>query len=280
MSTVTIPVLRLLFWNVGRLPRAEMVAALCREHDVGILVLAEWDESPETVLHQLAESSIPMVASENDSTRLRCFSRSEFELREVYADISGKLALSEFQWNHVRFQLATTHLSSQKNMDKSALDSLAKVIADAVRRNEVERNNHRTILIGDLNLNPFDPGVVEATGFHAMMSKSQTMEMFRTVQERSYPFFYNPMWGGFGDRTPGPPGTFYYRDSVPLSYDWHTFDQVLLRPAVLELVDEEVKVLDRGNDLSLLKSNGRPDKKVGSDHLPLLVTLRWKDGSL
>lgn len=273
-----IPVLRLLFWNVGRLPRAEMVAALCREHDVGILVLAEWDESPNSVLQQLATSSIPMVAAVDASTRPRCFSRLEFELREFYADISGKLALSEFMWNRERFQLATTHLSSLLNMDQRALDSLAKEIADAVRRNEVERKNDRTILIGDLNLNPFDPGVVETTGFHAVMSKRQAMEMSRTVQGRLYPFFYNPMWGGLGDRTPGPPGTFYYRVSAPLSYDWNTFDQVLLRPAVLQLVDEEVAVLDRVNGLSLLNSEGRPDNQVGSDHLPLLVTLRWKGG--
>ena len=131
-------------------------------------------------------------------------------------------------------------------------------------------------MVGDLNLNPFDRGVVQTTGFHAMMSKRQAVEMSRTVQGRSYPFFYNPMWGHLGDRTPGPPGTFYYRDSVPLSYDWNTFDQVLLRPAVLELMDEVVAVLDRCGEQSLLDDKGRPDRQVGSDHLPLLVTLRWK----
>lgn len=276
MSNVTVPVLRLLFWNVCNLPRAEMVAALCREHDVGIVVLAEWNESPETVVKQLAALPAPMFAADDASTRPRCFSRREFELKEFYADVSGKLALSEFRWNQVRFQLATAHLASPLNMDQRALDSLAKELADGVRRNEDDRNNDRTILIGDLNLNPFDPGVVETTGFHAVMSKRQALDKSRTVQGRVYPFFYNPMWGGFGDRTPGPPGTFYYRDSAPLSYDWNTFDQVLLRPSVLEFMDEEVAVLDRGNDLSLLNSKGRPDPQVGSDHLPLLVTLRWK----
>lgn len=63
-------------------------------------------------------------------------------------------------------------------------------------------------------MNPFDEGVVKAAGLHAMMTKATANERFRTVQGREYPFFYNPMWGFFGDRTDGPAGTFHYRRSA------------------------------------------------------------------
>lgn len=88
--------------------------------------------------------------------------------------------------------------------------------------------------------------------------------------------FYNPRWGFFGDRTPGPPGTIYYRKGAQLSYDWNMFDQTLLRPAVMELADEEVMIVQRCGEQALIAKSGRPDRNIGSDHLPILVTLRWK----
>lgn len=281
MSKDSIPVLRLLFWNVGRLPRNEMIVSICQEHQVDVLVLAEFVDTSPTLASQLTSHGLTQLdPKEERKTRLWCFARSALGFREVYEDVSGKLSLFEFFWNGERLNLATAHLASQLRVDRSNLDSLAIEIADAIRQQENTRSNDRTVLIGDLNLNPFDRGLVENKGFHAVMSKSQARDLSRKVHGRTYPFFYNPMWGYLGDRTPGPPGTFYYRESVPVSYDWNTFDQVLLRPSVLELLDEEVAVLEKCNDRSLLDHNGRPDPNVGSDHLPLLVTLRWKGSSL
>ncbi len=278
MSKDLIPVLRLLFWNVGRLPRAEMVAALCAEHDVGVLVLAEWDESPDAITSELAKVSINLAWTSDEQSRLHRFHLPELELQTISSDVSRKLVLSEFRWNQTRFLLGAVHLLSPLRTDLADRDAEAVNISASIRQQELERKHSRTIVIGDLNLNPFDRGVAQATGFHAVMSKRQMTERQRTVQGREYPYFYNPMWGHLGDRTPGPPGTFYYRNSAHLSYDWNTFDQVLLRPEVLDLVDEEVAILDHCGDLSLLNAAGRPDNTVGSDHLPLLVTLRWKGG--
>ncbi len=54
-------------------------------------------------------------------------------------------------------------------------------------------------------------------------------------------------------------------------------DQVLLRPEVLDLADDHVEIVDKCLDVKLVNHLGRPDRKVGSDHLPVLLTLRWKD---
>ncbi len=272
----SIPVLRLLFWNLNGQSRAEKVAALCKEHDVGVLVLAELDEPPDTITTGLDQASKTLIWAGESRSRLHCFSLPELQLREVFSDESRKLVLFEFQWNLMKFLVGAVHMASPTNMELDDRNSEAKIIADSVRLQEAERSHSRTILIGDFNLNPFDRGVSEASGFHAVMTKCQAIELNRTVQFRDYPFFYNPMWGYLGDRTPGPPGTIYYRNSAQLSYDWNTFDQVLLRPEVLALAEEEVAVLDRCGDLSLLNDKGRPDRQVGSDHLPLLVTLHWK----
>ena len=280
MSKDAIPVLRLLFWNLNGQSRANRVAALCQEHDVGILVLAELDEPPDTIMTALDQASTKLNWAEERRSRLHCFSLPELQLREVFSDESRKLVLFEFRWNLMPFSVGAVHLASPTNMELDDRNSEAKIIADSVRLQEAERSHSRTILIGDFNLNPFDRGVSEASGFHGVMTKDQAIEGSRTVQFRPYPFFYNPMWGHLGDRTPGPPGTIHYRNSAQLSYDWNTFDQVLLRSDVLALAEEEVAVLDRCGDLSLLNDKRRPDRQVGSDHLPLLVTLRWKGRKL
>ena len=69
------------------------------------------------------------------------------------------------------------------------------------------------MLVGDLNMNPFEDGLVKTTGLHSVMSKSKAKEFSRVVQGRTYPFFYNPMWNLLGDETQGPPGTYYYSSS-------------------------------------------------------------------
>lgn len=85
------------------------------------------------------------------------------------------------------------------------------------------------------------------------------------------------MWGLFGDRTPGPAGTYYYDNSTPVTYFWNVFDQVLLRPDLMHRLDA-LDVLSNDGDGSLLTPHGRPDRARGSDHLPLFFRLDFSGG--
>jgi hypothetical protein len=80
------------------------------------------------------------------------------------------------------------------------------------------------------------------------------------------------MWGYLGDRTPGPPGTYYYSASSPLTYFWNTFDQMLLRPDLMNTLTE-LQILDTDGQTSLLTKAGKPRKSEASDHLPILFRL-------
>jgi hypothetical protein len=128
--------------------------------------------------------------------------------------------------------------------------------------------------MGDLNVNPFEAGMVGTGGLHAVMSREVASRGSRTVQAREYDFFYNPMWAHFGDRQNGPPGTYYYDKAEHVTYFWNIFDQILVRPALLEgLGSESVRILTSVKGLSLLGPGGRPDRAVASDHLPVLLDL-------
>jgi hypothetical protein len=82
------------------------------------------------------------------------------------------------------------------------------------------------------------------------------------------------MWNFLGDAPSGPPGTYFYSGSAPVTHFWHTFDQVLIRPELLiNFKDENVSVLTNAGSNSLLDARGRPDTTNASDHLPLLFKI-------
>lgn len=142
----------------------------------------------------------------------------------------------------------------------------------------------RTILVGDLNQNPFEDGVVAGEGLNAAMTRDVVARLHRKVEEQHYSFFYNPMWGHLGDSThekfpPGtaghePAGTSYYSAGESRWYYWNMFDQVMLRPPLLSAFkNEDLKILSGADGITFLNKSGRPDKDRVSDHLPILFRI-------
>lgn len=74
-----------------------------------------------------------------------------------------------------------------------------------------------------------------------------------------------------GDRSPGPPGSYFRGHGGHVEYFWHLFDQVLVRPELMDALTD-VRILDACAGRALVRPSGRPDKRV-SDHLPLLFRL-------
>ena len=108
--------------------------------------------------------------------------------------------------------------------------------------------------MGDLNVNPFEEGIVATEGFHAVMSRATAQRAERQVRGASYPFFYNPMWSHLGDHPSGPPGTYYYERSEHVEYFWNMFDQILIRPSLLKnFRSEDVRIISEIGAISLLE---------------------------
>ncbi len=168
--------------------------------------------------------------------------------------------------------LAVVHFPSRVNYEENDQTLEATVLAEDLGRAERDTGIPRTILVGDLNMNPFHPGVSGAQALHAVMTKQLAERGERTVRGRSYRFFYNPMWGHFGDRTTGPPGTYHWPASNPLNYYWNIYDQVLLRPELMHSL-RDLRILDSDGIESLVTQSGTPKKSNGSDHLPLFFQL-------
>jgi len=164
--------------------------------------------------------------------------------------------------------LACVHLPSKLNRspDSQLLDCFD--LARQIGVEEQRAGHSRTIVVGDFNLNPFENGMVSSSGLNSVMSRQVASRGSRTVDDRVLPFFYNPMWTRFGD---GVDTTSYFYDaSEPVNYYWNIFDQVLIRPELANRFDTtKLEILRDAGPISLVSGNGRPDRRVGSDHLPI-----------
>ena len=270
------PRISFLFWNVKQQPLRERVARLVVAHSCDVVILAECAMPSATVSRTLNDATggtfrvVP-----GSGSRLRLF---------VHNPLVGNLLLQDQLegWLGLRISapplpeliLVALHLPSKLRTTEYDRVLEASQLAGDVRQLEQREGHTRTVIVGDFNVNPFEAPVAGAGGLHGVMDARVAERETREIRRREYSMMYNPMWGVMGDRTPGPPGTYYRASAEGVNYFWNTYDQVLVRPALIPHLSA-VRVLDSDGTDSLLKPNGLPDDVNASDHLPLSFRLDW-----
>jgi hypothetical protein len=163
------------------------------------------------------------------------------------------------------------HFPSKLHWDDLSQSFECINLINKIRKYEVDKTLKNTILIGDFNMNPFEPGMIASVGIHGVKDKKIALKNFRSIQTTDYDFFYNPMWNFLGDRQP-PAGTYYYPKSIHLSHFWNTYDQILFRPQLMRDYEESsLKIVQHIGKKNLLNGRGKPSKTY-SDHLPIFVS--------
>lgn len=266
--------LTVLFWNLAGKDLGDHLSTLAEQERADIIAVCEAESLLDSFLPGLPtmwKESKPVV----DGRKIRSFFRSSlFRVERVHEHPLERIIVDRIILKHTDLLLAVVHLGSKASWSHNHQFAESLVIASELRNVEARFRHHRTIAVGDFNMNPYEPGMMAAAGFHAVMTKTLSLEEGRTVQGHNYPYFYNPMWGHFGDRTPGPSGTYFFRNSDQLAPCHHMLDQVLLRPPLLSSAPERVHILERCGGVALCDDLGRPDQATFSDHLPIVFETR------
>ncbi len=263
--------MRLLFWNMNRRGLPTNVAHLAWQENADVLILAECGSEPAALLLALNERTPQYQFAKGNCGHLLFFTRFDSNYLPKLIE-THRIAIRELRRpGYDELLIAAAHLPSKQHLSDESQVFEAVHFARLIEDAEKHCGHQRTVVIGDLNMNPFEAGMVAASGgLHAVGSRRVAERERRTVHQRPYGFFYNPMWAHFGDRGEAA-GTYYYESGEPLCYFWNMFDQVLLRPALLDgFTHEQVRIVTTIGKASLLR-DGCPDKEMVSDHLPVVV---------
>ena len=266
---------KFLFWNLNKHDIPGFVRHVARDEDAEVLILAECTTRRESMLEELNADKPHFQWAWGVCGSLEWFTRFDPRFLKPVLESSRVSIRSLRLPGRDPILVAAAHLPAKIGFsgESQIFESvqLSRMIDDA----ETHVGHHRTVLLGDLNMNPFEPGMVGARGgLHAVGSRRIAARDTRTVQQEKYRFFYNPMWNHLGDRT-DIGGTFYYEHAEPVCYFWNMYDQVLLRPELLSgFAPDHVRIVSEVRGVSLLEA-GRPDKEMASDHLPVVVELNF-----
>lgn len=274
-----------LFWNLmgrqetNRAVRRDTVQAhlirMTTIFDIDVFLFAESAFEPTDFIRALNEAKAGAFHSPpSHSRRIQLYTRLPLgSVADQFDNLDGRLTIRRLAMpSQTEILLAVLHFQSRRNWTRGEQALQASVTQRDISEAEDVVGHRRTVLVGDFNMNPFDLGMVGAQALNAVMARELAQNEERTVARQPYRFFYNPMWGHFGDRTPGPPGTHFYSPAGPEGVYWNMFDQVLLRPGLTDSL-AELRILDSDGQRSLLTERGRPRSSTASDHLPILFRL-------
>lgn len=255
---------------------------LVKHHQPDVLVLAEIGDAPKEIVNALTfDESVFYYNEDPICEKIFIFSKYKDEFVPLVTSTLRLSVRSIEVPDYPSFNLMGIHYQSKLHWDFMDQAAYTVVANNVIEKFETQQKNKKTLLIGDFNMNPFEPGMIQATGFHGVINKSVAKKQQRRIDGKDYPFFYNPMWSFFGDNGKGiAKGTYYQSYAKPINYFWNIFDQVLLRPNLINYFNEDdLQIITNfGEELNLLKRSGLINKDI-SDHLPISCSIKKnKDG--
>lgn len=271
--------MKIVFWNINKNNLKIELEALSNGINPDIIFLAETNMSVASILTALNNSSVSYFYNIDPiCKKIKMFSKFHDKfVTPITSNLRYTVRKIEVP-AYPEFNLMCLHYQSKVNWDFADQAAHSTELNSVIKDFESKTNSSLTLVIGDFNMNPFDFGMVQTTGLHAVMSKVVALKKSRTVDGKEYPFFYNPMWSFYGDNGKGKVnGTIYNTLSKPINYFWNIFDQVLVRPDLIEHIDENKLeiITELNNTLSLLKKTDIVNDTI-SDHLPISITIKYK----
>ena len=283
--------LNLVFWNLKKKTLAESVGLLAEEREADIVVLAEMPDSTEEIFTRLRQYDSDFTVNEPrlpPSTETATASARTLKRRVILYHRSSSAQVQRLHdakyWTIYQLSLSdgeslilvAAHMPAKSNRGYIGFANrlpLFQQLCQDILKEEGASGTDRTIVIGDLNQNPFDNEVVHLETLNAVMDPDVANRGSCQRDGQTYKYFYNPMWTAYGRRQ-APMGTYYYQEPDSVRYYWHVLDQVLLRPDLIPALSNEMPTIitELGGE-SLLRANGRPDNSRFSDHLPIALSL-------
>ena len=262
--------MKFLFWNTCKNANINNVLSdLIVENNVDIAILAEYNSDLTKLISIL--SSRKTTVDEyitTGSDRIKMLGR----ISHVIPQTQSKYYSIQIIKN--KYVMCGVHLPSKLYTSTPGQRTIIikQLLQDLVTL-ENEKNIKQTIIVGDMNENPYEECCLDARWLNSLPSRTDASRKARIIQKETFEMFYNPMWNLFGDFS-GPPGTYYFNRNDTNNPMWHILDQVIIKPPLIpSFVNSSLKIIDKTSKISLLNTRGHPNKKI-SDHLPIFFEIK------
>lgn len=148
--------MKFLFWNIKKNLIGRILSQIVAEHRVDVVILAECPDQGSILLDLNSATENQFHLTDSKRTRVVIYTRfpAEFTQSEYHDDT---LTVRNIRLpGREEILLAATHLPSKRY--KSAADQaiIASRVSEEIRRVESRAGHTRTVLVGDLNMSPFE----------------------------------------------------------------------------------------------------------------------------
>ena len=259
-----------LFWNLQKDNSFfDVICEMVKENSIGVAMFAEFPIGEQEILLRKLKKVYPSFRYLQSviPAKVEVFSiLPTSELFTIHDEHRFTVKRYISRSLNRSFNLVLCHLVSKTNDSNAESNQAeeARYIVQAISDMEKEERNNLTIVCGDLNMNPFEEGMVGSSCFNAVMDTTIAMNLRRTVNERE-----------FNGRSIVS-GTHFYNPHRHIQYFWNMFDQVLIRPEVIPYFsDKYLRILTGTRSKSLLTEN-HTMRTIYSDHLPIKFAIKTK----
>lgn len=266
--------LNILFWNLYKKDLYHPLSIIAKEQNADIVIVVEAENLDRNALLLGLDSEFYDANDLSQSDKVSFFTKFEPEfIKPISEDNRYSFRLLKLPLTK-EIILGGVHLLDQRSYSESSRRSYASSVKNEIDSIETERGINNSVIIGDFNMNPFEQGMNNADGFHAISSKAVALGK-KKILGTEYSYFYNPSWSLMGDLYYQPAGTYYYNKPGYDSFYWNVLDQAIIRPSLIGNFDHEsYKIITHYGKNSLLTPKGLPNKKTYSDHLPITLTFK------
>ena len=164
---------RFVFWNVNRADIPKAVVHLAYQENADVLILAECAMHLGQLLMRLNVEEPHYQLVPGNCDHLVFFTRFESEWLTPLFE-SHRISIRRLVMPPPRkpILIAAAHLPSKQNYSDESQVFESVHLARLIEETEEQEGHQRTVVIGDLNMNPFESGMVAASGgLHAVTSR-------------------------------------------------------------------------------------------------------------
>ncbi|MEO1031548.1 MAG: hypothetical protein AAFX55_09090 [Bacteroidota bacterium] len=247
----------------------EIIAKAVKEKDIDILVIVEPHEFPTNLLLTLNSEGNDFYYNADSCSHVQIFSKfidPQFSLIQEFDRTVGWKYRSPYGDS---LNIIVTHFHDKFHNDEEDQDVKLDELIKEIQIIEDSSDIDKTLLIGDLNIDPYNRLCYGPKGLNSIMCRKTVK---RLGERKGRKLFYNASWNLLGDKD-HTPGT-YYRTSAGTKY-WSVLDQIMMRSGLIDQFDpSSIRVLNYIFEEALVSINDIPRSEKYSDHLPIYFEIK------